>query len=200
MWSSEPADGYSDNFPFKRAMAGDVLVAYKMNGVPLPDAHGFPARIIVPGIYGMKHVQWLTKIELVDHDYQGYYQKQGWSDDAIVKTMSRIDLPGHGETLRQRDYTVKGLAFAGTRRIRQVEVSTDGGKSWQLATLEPAISPYAWVFWFYRWMIPSPGRYTIVVRATDGTGRMQTSVEQKPAPDGAAGMHGIAVTVNRQTA
>jgi len=197
MWSSEPADGYSDSFPVKRAMAGDVLVAYKMNGVSLPEAHGFPARIIVPGIYGMKHVQWLTEIELVDHDYQGYYQKQGWSDDAIVKTMSRIDLPGHGETIQGRDYTVRGLAFAGMRGIQQVEVSTDGGKSWQLATLDPAISPYAWVFWFYPWMIPSPGRYTIVVRATDGTGRLQSSVEQKPAPDGATGQHEITVTGNR---
>ncbi|MGH7251435.1 MAG: molybdopterin-dependent oxidoreductase [Nitrospiraceae bacterium] len=189
------ADDYSDSIRVERAMAGDVLVAHTMNGVPLPQGHGFPARIIVPGIYGMKSVQWLTEIEVVDRDYRGYYQKKGWSDDAAVKTMSRIDLPGHGATLRQRDYIVRGLAFAGTRGIRQVEVSTDGGGSWKPGTLEPALSPFAWVFWSYEWTIPSPGRHTLVVRATDGTGQLQSSAEQDPAPDGATGLHEITVTV-----
>jgi DMSO/TMAO reductase YedYZ molybdopterin-dependent catalytic subunit len=105
------ADGYSDSFPVERAMVGDVLVAHRMNGDLLPFAHGFPARIIVPGIYGMKNVQWLTEIELVDQDYQGYYEKKGWSNDATIKTMSRIDLPGHGETLHGRNHTIKGLAL-----------------------------------------------------------------------------------------
>ena len=189
------ADDYSDSIRVERAMAGDVLVAHTMNGVPLPLGHGFPARIIVPGIYGMKSVQWLTEIEVVDRDYHGYYQKKGWSDDATVKTMSRIDLPGHGATLRQRDFTVRGLAFAGTRGIRQVEVSTDGGGSWKQGTLEPALSPFAWVFWSYPWAIPSPGRHTLVVRATDGTGQLQSPEEQDPAPDGATGLHEITVTV-----
>ncbi|MBM4124916.1 MAG: hypothetical protein FJ246_08215, partial [Nitrospira sp.] len=106
------ADGYSDSITIERALVGDVLVAYRMNGAPLPQGHGFPARIIVPGVYGMKSVQWLTEIELVEQDYRGYYQKQGWSDEATVKTMSRIDLPGHGETISAGIYDVKGLAFA----------------------------------------------------------------------------------------
>jgi DMSO/TMAO reductase YedYZ molybdopterin-dependent catalytic subunit len=84
------ADDYSDAIRFDRAMVGDVLVAYKMNGVTLPLAHGFPARVIVPGAYGMKSVQWLTEIEVVDHDYKGYYAQKGWTDEATVKTMSRI--------------------------------------------------------------------------------------------------------------
>lgn len=189
------ADGYSDSIRLERAMAGDVLVAHRMSGVPLPQAHGFPARIIVPGIYGMKNVQWLTEIEVVQEDYKGYYQRKGWSDEAIVKTSSRIDLPGHGDTIRGPDYLVQGLAFAGTRGIRMVELSTDGGEAWHPATLEPVISPYAWVFWSYRWRIPEPGRYGLVVRATDGTGGVQSSEEQPPYPDGAAGLHEVAVTV-----
>lgn len=93
------ADGFSDSIRLQRAMAGDVLIAHRMNGVPLPQGHGFPARVVVPGHYGMKSVQWLTEIEVVNYDYKGYYQRKGWTDDAIVKTMSRIDLPGHGTTI-----------------------------------------------------------------------------------------------------
>lgn len=189
------ADGYSDSISLDRAVAGDVLVAHKMNGVPLPQGHGFPARIIVPGIYGMKNVQWVTEIELVEEDYQGYYQQKGWSDDATVKTMSRIDLPGHGETIRGHDYIVRGLAFAGTRGMKRVEISTDSDREWHPAVLKPAISPYAWVFWEYRWTLPSPGRYTLAVRAMDGTGQVQSSAEQEPYPDGAVGLHEITVTV-----
>lgn len=189
------ADGFSDSIRLDRAMAGDVLIAHRMNGVPLPQGHGFPARIIVPGHYGMKSVQWLTEIEIVDHDYKGYYQQKGWSEDAIVKTMSRIDVPGHGTTIRGLRHTVQGLAFAGRRGIRLVEISIDGGGHWTGATLEPSSSPYAWNFWSYDWMVPAPGRYTILVRATDGLGKIQTSQEQDPAPDGATGLHEIIMTV-----
>jgi len=190
------ADGYSDSLRLDRAMAGDVLIAHKMNGVPLPQGHGFPARVIVPGHYGMKSVQWLTEIVVVDHDYKGYYQQKGWTDDAIVKTMSRIDLPGHGTTIPGLHHRVQGLAFAGTRGIRLVETSIDNGEHWTAATLEPPSSPYAWNFWSYDWAVPAPGRYTMLVRATDGTGKIQTSLEQDPAPDGATGLHEITVTVS----
>jgi DMSO/TMAO reductase YedYZ molybdopterin-dependent catalytic subunit len=176
-------------------MDGDVLVAHTMNGVPLPRGHGFPARIIVPGIYGMKNVQWLTEIEVVAQNYKGYYQQKGWSDEAIVKTSSHIDVPGHGGVLKGREAMVQGYAFAGTRGISRVELSMDGGESWREAALEPELSPFAWRFWRYRWELPPPGRHSLVVRATDGTGRMQFSEEQAPFPDGAAGLHEITVTV-----
>lgn len=189
------ADGYSDSIRLDRAMAGDGLIAHTMNGVPLPQGHGFPARIIVPGVYGMKSVQWLTEIEVVAQDYKGYYQQKGWSDEALVKTMSRIDVPGHGATLRGLSQLVQGLAFAGTRGIRLVEVSTDGGAQWQPATLAPPLSPSSWVFWTYEWTVPGPGWHQLVVRATDGTGQLQTSIEQDPAPDGASGLHEITVAV-----
>ncbi len=189
------ADGYSDSIPFVRAMAGDVLVAHRMNGVELPRGHGFPARIIVPGIYGMKNVQWLTEIEVVGQDYKGYYQQKGWSDEAVVKTSSHIDLPGHGGVVKGRESMIRGYAFAGTRGIKRVEISTDGGERWRDATLEPELSPYAWRFWQYRWELPPPGRYALAVRATDGTGRLQITEEQAAFPDGAVSLHEITVTV-----
>lgn len=189
------ADGYSDSIPLARAMSGDVLVAHRMNGVELPRGHGFPARVIVPGIYGMKNVQWLTEIEVSDRDYKGYYQQKGWSDEAVVKTSSHIDLPGHGGVVKGRETIVQGYAFAGTRGIRLVEVSTDGGRSWRDAALEPELSPYAWRFWTYRWDLPAPGRYDLRVRATDGTGRLQITEEQPAFPDGAVGLDEVTVTV-----
>ncbi len=189
------ADGYSDSIRLERAMAGDVLIAHQMNGVPLPLGHGFPARIIVPGHYGMKSVQWLTEVEVVPEDYKGYYAQKGWTDEAIIKTTSRIDLPGHGSTVRGLTQRIEGLAFAGIRGIERVEISTDGEDRWESATVEQPLSPASWVFWRYDWMVQKPGRYSLRVRATDGTGTLQTSIEQDPAPDGASGLHEITVTV-----
>jgi len=189
------ADGYADSFPSQRAIREEVLLVTKMNGVPLPDDHGFPARVIVPGIYGMKNVKWLTELDLVPHDFKGYWETRGWSDEAEVQTMSRIDLPGHSETLHGRDYTIKGIAFSGIRGIRKVEVSTDGGTTWHPATLEWALSPYSWVLWNYPWKIPGPGRYTLVVRATDGQGTLQSPIRRGEFPDGKSGLHDITVKV-----
>jgi DMSO/TMAO reductase YedYZ molybdopterin-dependent catalytic subunit len=176
-------------------MQGDVLIAHRMNGVRLPPGHGFPARIIAPGHYGMKSVQWLTEIEVVPEDYQGYYQQKGWTDEAIVKTMSWIEVPTHGETLKGLRQRILGLAFAGLRGLQGVEVSVDEGESWQSAALADPLSPFAWRFWALDWQVPRPGRYTLAVRAIDGLGKVQTSVEQEPAPDGAAGLHQITVSI-----
>jgi len=177
-------------------MPGEVRIAHKMNGVSLPPGPRFPARAIVPGHYGMKSVQWLTEIEVVDHDYKGYYQQKGWTEDAIVKTMSRIDAPGHGTTVRGLHQRVEGIAFAGSRGVRLVEISTDGGNGWSPANLAAPLSPYAWDFWSYDWRVQAPGRYTLLVRATDGSGSLQTSAEQDSSPDGASGLHEITVTVS----
>lgn len=190
------ADGFSDSITVEHAMLGDVIIAHKMNGVPLPEGHGFPARAIVPGHYGMKSVQWLTEIEVVADDYKGYYQQKGWTEDALVKTMSRIDVPAHGTTLKGLYHKIEGIAFAGSRGVRLVEISTDGGDAWTAAHLAAALSPCAWVFWSYDWMVAAPGRYTLLVRATDREGVLQTSTEQEPSPDGASGLHEITVTVS----
>ncbi len=190
------ADGYSDSLHIERAMMDAVLVAHTMNGVPLPLGHGFPARIIVPGLYGMKHVQWLTSLELVSSDYQGYYQQKGWSDKATVKTMSCVTDPQTGDALKfQQAVMMKGFAFAGNRGIRQVDISTNGGQLWEHSTLAPPLSPYSWIFWTYQWVPQRLGDHRLIARATDGTGQVQSSIEQDPFPDGASGLQEVIVSV-----
>ena len=186
------ADGYSDSFPLKKGLEDGVLVVYEMNGKPLVKEHGAPARLIVPGIYGMKNVKWVTSIELADYDYKGYWEVRGWSDEAIYKTMSRIDVP-HGQVKVGARTWIAGVAFAGDRGVRDVEVSTDGGKSWQRAQLKPPLGPFTWVLWALPWTPPAPGAYTLVVRAIEKDGTVQTSEERSPLPDGASGWHRVTV-------
>ena len=175
-------------------MEQDVLLATKMNGVPLPPDHGFPARVIVPGIYGMKNVKWLTGLELVNYDYKGHWQEQSWSDEALVRLSSRIDLPGDRETIKTNQYTMKGIAFNGRHLIHKIEVSTDGGKHWTEGQLLPKLSPYTWTPWAYDWTIPKSGEYTILARATNAQGLSQ-SLGQKQSPDTSLEIHTITVNV-----
>jgi DMSO/TMAO reductase YedYZ molybdopterin-dependent catalytic subunit len=190
------ADGYADSLTIERALMHDIMIAYRMNGVPLPLGHGFPARMIVPGHYGMKHVQWLTGIELVSSDYKGYYQRKDWSDEAIVKTKSWITDPQTGDSLTARKpVTMQGFAFSGSRGIRLVDISTDGGQSWAAATLAPPLSPYSWIMWSYQWEPQRSGDHRILARATDGIGEQQSTEENPPFPDGATGMQEVIVSV-----
>ncbi len=188
------ADGYSDSFPFARAMEDDVLLATKMNGVSLPPDHGYPARVIVPGIYGMKNVKWLTGLELVNYDYKGYWQKQSWSDEALVKLSSRIDLPGDRETITTKRFTMKGIAFNGRGTIQKIELSTDGGKKWTEGKLLPKLSPYTWTPWSYEWTISKSGEYTIMARATNEQGLTQP-LDPKQSPEETLEIHAITVNV-----
>ena len=167
------ADGYSDSFSISRAREKDVLLALMMNDVPLPPDHGFPVRMIVPGLYGIKNVKWLKKLELVDHDYRGYWQREGWPEDATIKPQSRIDLPGDRETVTKPKYLVQGMAFGGQSGVANVEVSMDLGVTWQPVTLAPPLSRHAWRLWTYEWQIPQPGEYTLMVRAINGQGVTQ---------------------------
>lgn len=188
-------DGYFDSFPLDIARREEVIVAYNMNGVPLPNAHGFPARIIVPGLYGMENVKWLDRIEPVDASFRGYWQRRGWQDTAVIKTMSRFDLPVDGTRLPVTEVEVGGVAFAGTRGISRVEVSLDDGATWRDAEFEPALSDYAWVIWRVSWPSPMPGDPTLVVRATDGTGTRQDERRTSTLPSGATGWHRIDVVL-----
>jgi len=189
-------DDYSDSIPLEKAMHPDTLVAWEMNGEPLPHEHGFPARLIVPGIYGEKNVKWVTIIELVDYDYKGYWQKGGWSDIATINTTSRIDTPGLRDVvLTSQPTTIAGIAFAGDRGVESVEVSTDDGATWEEAVIKDALSPYTWVLWMREWRPPKPGRYFIQVRAKDKTGQVQTAEVRDSFPDGATGLHMVAVDV-----
>jgi DMSO/TMAO reductase YedYZ molybdopterin-dependent catalytic subunit len=190
------ADNYTDSIPMAKALEKTTILAYEMNGEPLPKLHGFPLRAVVPGIYGMKNAKWIEAIEIVDHDYRGYWMRRGWSDVATYQTVSRIDVPRAGGQMDAGGaHGVGGIAFAGDRGIRAVEVSADNGRSWMPATVKPALGPYTWVLWALEWTPPAAGTYTLTVRATDGTGTVQPVEKRDPAPDGATGWHSIPVKV-----
>lgn len=187
-------DGYTESFPIAKALTPDVLAVYEMNGEPLNDKHGFPLRLLVPDIYGMKNVKWVTKLEVVGIDYQGYWQERGWSDVAIINTMSRIDFPQSRQMLPPSTLRTGGVAFAGARGIAKVEVSADKGQTWREAFLRRPTGPFAWVLWSAEFELGA-GDHTLVVRATDGAGQTQTRAVAPPAPDGATGWHSVPLRV-----
>jgi DMSO/TMAO reductase YedYZ molybdopterin-dependent catalytic subunit len=187
--------GYTDSLPVAKALEPTTVVAYGMNDRSLPRAHGYPARIIVPGIYGMKNVKWLERIEVVDYDYRGYWQRSdGWDNLAVIKTASRIDVPA--DPAVRGPATIAGLAWAGDRGIRRVEVSLDGGRSWTPAILRRELARAAWRQWRLPWRPASSGRVTLEVRAVDGRGVVQTSRLAPPHPSGASGYQQVEVVVD----
>jgi DMSO/TMAO reductase YedYZ molybdopterin-dependent catalytic subunit len=190
------ADDYTDSVPISVLMNPDTVLAYEMNGKPLVPKHGYPARLLIPGIFGMKNVKWITQMEAVNYDYKGFWQSQGWSDPAPYLTMSRIDYPTGG-AVKQKPLYVGGIAFAGNRGIGRVEVSVDGGKTWGDAQVRRPLGRNTWVLWTYPWIPTAPGDTTLVVRATDGTGAVQTADDANNYPDGATGYHKVAVKVVR---
>ncbi|HEV8468938.1 MAG TPA: molybdopterin-dependent oxidoreductase [Candidatus Limnocylindria bacterium] len=190
-------DGYTDSIPIAKAMEDRTLVAYLMNGKTVPQDHGFPARMLVPNIYGMKNVKWIRTIEVVNYDFLGYWMQQGWSDSAIVNTNSRIDVPGRNAKWTGGEITIGGIAFAGSRGISKVEVSTDGGKTWGQATLETPPGALTWRRWIFKWTPPATGTMKLVVRSTDGTGNTETPVARAPYPDGSTGYESVDVNVQR---
>jgi DMSO/TMAO reductase YedYZ molybdopterin-dependent catalytic subunit len=183
-------DGYYDSLPVAVAAEPGTLVALEMNGEVLPDRHGRPARIILPGRYGEKQMKWLSGIEVSASDHTGFYQRQGWSESGTVRTWSRIDNLDVGTRLPAGErFLVRGHAFAGTRGIRSVAVSTDSGATWSEADLDAAVSPYAWRFFSWSWTPPAPGRYRMAVRAVDGSGAVQVDRYEDIVPRGASGYH-----------
>ena len=187
------AGGYSDSLTIDQAMDDTTLIAIGMNGRELPRAHGFPARLLSVGTYGMKNPKWLTSIEVVDRPYQGYWEQRGWNKQAIVKTGSRVDVP-HSGSVVGREATLAGVAFAGDRGISKIEVSTDAGHTWQRADLKTALGTYTWRQWRYLWTPSGRGGSIIGVRATDGTGAVQTSMGAAPFPNGSSGYDSIELT------
>src|SRR5438445_157011 len=190
-------DGYTDSFPIPKAMEARTLVAYLMNGRTIPQDHGYPARILVPNIYGMKNVKWVRKIEVVSYDFLGYWMQQGWSDSAVVNTNTRIDLPGRNARWDGGVLTIAGIAYAGARGISKVEVSTDGGSSWSAASLEPMAGDLSWRRWSFGWTPPKTGSHRLVARSTDGAGNTETPIRRPPFPNGSTGYHEVEVNVQR---
>jgi DMSO/TMAO reductase YedYZ molybdopterin-dependent catalytic subunit len=189
----ESADGYTESF-LLRDLTPDHLLVTHLNGAPLTSTHGFPARFIFPGHYGMKQPKWVTRIRFSSSDQPGYWEKNGWDERAIVKTMSRIDSPADGAALAAGSVPFGGIAFAGSRRISGVELSWDGRRSWQAAQLMAEFSPNAWRFWQLTATLPA-GHYDVEVRARDGEGTLQTAKSAPTLPNGADGYHRITFDV-----
>ncbi|MFL5627768.1 MAG: molybdopterin-dependent oxidoreductase [Ktedonobacteraceae bacterium] len=189
-------DDYSDSIHLDKALEPTTLLAVHMNGATLPQGHGFPVRMLVPGIYGMKHCKWLTRIEVTRQDYQGYWQQRGWSDPAPVRMTARIDTPliAANVPVNQTTY-IGGVAFSGNKGISAVDVSLDEGNTWQRAILERPLSNLTWVRWQYPWHPTSRGTYSLVVRAIDMEGNVQNPNEAPPAPDGSSGYDNFDITV-----
>jgi DMSO/TMAO reductase YedYZ molybdopterin-dependent catalytic subunit len=190
------SDGFSAGFPLAALDGRDAMIAFGMNGEPLPIAHGFPARIIVPGLYGyVSATKWLTHIELTRFDRkQGYWIPRGWSSLAPIKTQSRIDTPQDGSEFAPGLKAIAGVAWAPTRGISRVEVRVDK-EPWRDATLGPELAKTTWRQWWIDWSAPT-GTHSIIVRATDGTGAVQRSKYVPVEPNGAEGWHTIQVSVN----
>ncbi|MGI9114786.1 MAG: hypothetical protein DLM52_10060 [Chthoniobacterales bacterium] len=192
-------DNYTDTIPLEKAMEPSTMVAFHMNGETLPHRHGFPARAVVPGYFGEKHVKWITRIEVARDNVKGFYEKQGWGPDFIVPTRSRIDVPANEAWLKlgeaNKGVPVKGVAFGGDRGISRVELSFDDGDSWEEAKITYPGTKLTWVLWSFDWKPDEAGDYTLVVRATDGEGDVQEFEEDREFTSGITGFHKVAVHV-----
>ncbi|MBU3749795.1 MAG: oxidoreductase [Mycobacterium sp.] len=193
---STSVDGFTVGTPIEALTDDrDALLAVGMNGVPLPVEHGYPARLVVPGLYGfVSATKWVVDLELTRFDRaEAYWTKLGWSAQAPIKTQSRIDVPRGGARLDAGVVTVGGVAWAPHRGVKAVEVRIDDGP-WRPATLGAAYSADTWRLWTFDWQA-DPGPHTVTVRATDNTGAVQAEQPAPPAPDGATGWPSISVQV-----
>ncbi len=195
-------DGYSTSVPLKRILGPDVLLVYRMNGVPLSPVHGFPVRILIPGLYGQKQPKWITEIEFTDEPYQGFFEKRGWSNKAAVKVFSRFDAPARGQTIRKGLFTLGGIAFTNESGIARVEVSMDNAHTWAPASLYSGPNARVWTPWRFDWKGYDDGRFRLQVRATDREGRAQSNpsfriFSSDAFPSGTSAIHALTVRVKQ---
>ncbi|MGN6413017.1 molybdopterin-dependent oxidoreductase [Flexivirga sp.] len=193
---SRSVDGFTAGTPIE-AMTDDrnALIAVAMNGQALPAEHGFPVRLVVPGLYGyVSATKWLTELKVTTYQQdQGYWTPRGWSPRGPVKTSSRIDVPHGGAKLDAGTVAVAGVAWHQHVGISKVQVKVDDG-AWQDARLGAAANADVWRQWVFSWQATS-GHHTLTVRAVDGDGKVQIAAFAPPAPDGSTGYHSISVTV-----
>jgi len=192
------ADGYHTAIPIPDAMREDTLLAYEMNGVPLPNEHGFPVRLLNPGHYGTKNPKWIVTIELAKK-HEGYWEKRGWDPVASVKLATVIGTPGEDSTIKAgRAYTISGAAFDSGNHggIKSVEVSVDYGQIWEKAEIWANDSPLAWTLWKYTWQVPEKaGPVEIYARATANDGLIQKETGFDADPAGAVSYHTVDANV-----
>jgi DMSO/TMAO reductase YedYZ molybdopterin-dependent catalytic subunit len=188
------ADEFTSALPLEVALDPETLLVYEMNGETLPREHGYPARLLVPGRYGMKNAKWVAGLRPLRREFLDWYGLRNWSKTAVVRTMSRIDQPAPGVTREPGQQRIAGIAYAGTRGIQQVEFSADGGDTWHVADLvEPAPGHDTWVRWQGSFELGPGSRTRLVARATDGTGALQIEPFGLPEPDGGTGWPSVEV-------
>jgi hypothetical protein len=183
-------DGYSESLPVQAAMHPETLLCHSMGNQPLTKKHGSPIRLYTPSRFGMKNPKWIIRIDAIDSDYKGFWQKRGWSESAFVKTTSVIDttIPETNNLIE-----VGGIAFAGARGIEAVELSVDESV-WVPVELDRPLSPLTWILWRGSLEL-APGEHKITVRAIDGEGEVQTGKPSKTHPSGATGYHSKRITI-----
>jgi DMSO/TMAO reductase YedYZ molybdopterin-dependent catalytic subunit len=194
---SKSIDGFTAGTPVEAVTDGrNALLAVGLNGQPLPIEHGYPARLVVPGLYGyVSATKWVVELELTRFDRaKAYWTRQGWAPRAPIKTESRIDVPKDGQQVPFGPVVFGGVAWAQNRGVRAVEVLIDDGP-WQPALQGASYSNQTWRLWSFPWHPKSPGKHTITVRATDNTRAVQTENQVGPVPDGATGWHTVDFTV-----
>jgi DMSO/TMAO reductase YedYZ molybdopterin-dependent catalytic subunit len=194
---SHSSDGFTASTPLSVLQEDDrnAILAVGMNGDPLPPEHGYPVRMVVPGLYGyVSATKWVVELEVTRFaDRSAYWTERGWSSHGPVKLESRIDVPRSGASVKAGRVVVAGVAWHQHTGIQKVEVRVDGG-DWNEADLATAISADTWVQWRWDWDAPA-GAHQLEVRATDATGAVQTSAVADTVPDGATGYHRIPVQV-----
>jgi DMSO/TMAO reductase YedYZ molybdopterin-dependent catalytic subunit len=193
------ADEFTTALPIDIVMQPDTLLVYEMNGQVLPREHGYPVRMLVPGRYGMKNAKWVVALRVMNREFVDWYGQRNWNRTAVVKTMSRIDVPALGATLPSGEQRIAGIAYAGDRGIAYVEFSADGGHTWEVAELlDSPDGRDVWVRWQGSFTVePGQDTLTLVARATDTTGATQAEPFMLPQPDGSSGWCSVDVKVAR---
>ena len=194
----ESFDGWSTGIPLDLGMHEHALLAYEMNGEPLPLEHGAPLRCLWTGRYGMKQPKWIQTITVINTDYAGFWEKQGWTNDAFILPNSRIDSPQDNGVITSPTFTVSGVAFSGEDGIAKIEISWDDTNQWHAAELTRGPSPFVWTIWKWTGQSLAPGKHQLFARVTTNDGKTQARPE-KPSlfgdtfPNGTDQMHSIVV-------
>ena len=188
------ADEFTTSLPIEVALDSDTILVYEMNGRPLTREHGYPARVLVPGRYGMKNAKWVIALRPLGRASDDWYGQRSWSKQAIVKTMTRIDVPARDAELAPGRHRIAGIAYAGDRGIEKVEFSANGGDHWHTAdVIDRPAGRDVWARWESSFTLPPGEILTLMARATDGTGALQIEPFSLPQPDGSSGWHSLDV-------
>ncbi|MDX2034349.1 MAG: molybdopterin-dependent oxidoreductase [Blastocatellia bacterium] len=183
-------DGFYSSVPLDAALDEHAFIAYEMNGAPLSNAHGFPARVLLPNVYGMKQPRWLSKIEIDAGSQSGYWEKRGWCDECSIKMAARIDA-----AIAQSDgsFLITGTAYCGGRRVGDVQCSFDRGRTWQSVKITSERLPNAWATWEIPWIPGKKGEHLLTARVVDEAGNRQIETYDDSFPSGATGLHRVLV-------